>query len=335
VDNPKRFMGNMLRFIHRVDTLATLPLVNGGGTLKANNPMAGRKRIIMIDEVMAYHLERFEIYRTTVVKNRPRTVTTQMTILKALAHDAHKFHAGAKLWELETFDLEMLLGRRNLSAGSFMQYRQALVALAEYCVKAKLIANAEQANGIAKPTLGGPNPNPVTELELERLLTVAAVSDPRMHAMITLAAYAGMRCAEIANAHSRDFDWDTHPQRPTVRIEGKGGKVRTVPMHPLVSRNCALYGMPDDGYLFPSAKRKGQPLCAHAVSDLMREFMAACGIDKSAHKLRHRFGTLAYNRTRDIELVSTLLGHSSTDITKAYVATSTNDEAAHRAVAML
>lgn len=68
------------------------------------------------------------------------------------------------------------------------------------------------------------------------------------------------------------------------------------------------------------------------LSEKLRVLYNEIGIDKdkqlSAHELRHTCGTLLYNETRDIYLVSRFLGHSDISITtKIYVHSNLQDDA--------
>lgn len=156
-----------------------------------------------------------------------------------------------------------------------------------------------------------PTPDEVFAAAFER-----AGDDVRL--MMMLAAYAGLRRAEIAGLHSRDIG------SSSLRITGKGGKVRNVPMHPDLA--AALAGR--SGYMFPS--RRG----GHASPDWIgKQIKDALG-EKSgwtAHSLRHRFATRAYATERDMLAVQQLLGHSSVATTQRY--TQVPDDALARAVA--
>ena len=70
-------------------------------------------------------------------------------------------------------------------------------------------------------------PRPVPEDVLRAALARASradvrASNPRL--MILLAAYAGLRAAEIAQVRREDLDDDL------LRVDGKGGKIRVVPV---------------------------------------------------------------------------------------------------------
>lgn len=145
-------------------------------------------------------------------------------------------------------------------------------------------------------------PRPAPEAVLERALRRA---DDRERVMLLLAAYAGLRCAEVARCHRDDL------VDGLLRVTGKGGKVRTVPvLHPdLVAAFTRA-----DGYLFPG--RCEGHLAPATVSVLLSEVLPD---GWTGHTLRHRFGTRAYAGTRDLLAVGRALGHSRPETTQRYV----------------
>jgi len=158
---------------------------------------------------------------------------------------------------------------------------------------------------------GKPKPTPSLVVEV-----ALAAGDDDLRLMVMLAAYAGLRRAEIAALHSRDVLGDT------LRVKGKGGKVRTIPAHPDLL--AALDGR--RGYIFPGE------IDGHLSADWVGKRMKrALGDGWTAHSLRHRFATRAYAGERDLLTVQQLLGHSSVATTQRY--TQVPDDALRRAIA--
>lgn len=154
-----------------------------------------------------------------------------------------------------------------------------------------------------------PAPTPIVDDALGR-------ADARVLLMLKLAAYAGLRRAEIAGLHTNDVIGDT------LRVRGKGGKVREIPAHSALV--AALSTLPP-GFVFPG-KDNGH-LSPDWVGRLMAEVL---GSGWTAHSLRHRFATRAYAADRDLLTVQQLLGHSSVATTQRY--TQVPDDARRRAV---
>ena len=165
---------------------------------------------------------------------------------------------------------------------------------------------------------GVPRPAP------ERVLTAAlARATPRVRMMLLLAAYGGLRRAEVAALGVGDID------DPWLHVLGKGHKVRLVPIHPIVADELEHYLPTVTGrWLFPAAD--GGHLSPDRVGALMSD---ALGPGWTAHTLRHRFGTRLYAGTHDVFQAQTLLGHASAATTQRYVAVP--DEAMFAAVAAI
>ena len=166
--------------------------------------------------------------------------------------------------------------------------------------------------------LGVPRPAPTCVLRAA-LLTAS----DRDALLISLAAFAGLRRSEIAALQWRNIGQG-------IRVEGKGGRVRTVPLLPQLgqllraeayrreaggSGSGYRYGFaPASLYVFPG--RDGGHISPFTVGDVLSH---ALGGGWTGHTLRHRFATLAYSVDRDLLAVQALLGHSKAETTAIYV----------------
>lgn len=160
----------------------------------------------------------------------------------------------------------------------------------------------------------------------DALRAALARADDRARLILCLAAYAGLRRAEIAALHTR------HVADGELLVVGKGGHHRRVPLHPelalelraeLGRRRDGRHGsgwsgdyVSANGYLFPSTHHPGPMTAAHVgvlVSRLLPEGW-------TCHTLRHRFATAAYAVERDLRAVQELLGHAKPETTSIYAA---------------
>lgn len=157
-----------------------------------------------------------------------------------------------------------------------------------------------------------PRPCPPAVAKLAMMHT-----DPDTALMIELGCWAGLRRAEIANLHSRDLIGQQ------LRVTGKGGHVRLVPIQASVAAQIAARG---PGWIFPG--RWGGPIKPDTVG---RKIKRALGPGWSAHTLRHGYATAAYSTGHDIRAVQELLGHASPSTTARYVAV--DDESRRTAAA--
>lgn len=164
------------------------------------------------------------------------------------------------------------------------------------------------AERLPRVTVPQGQPRPAPEDVLDHALAAAG---PRDRLMLMLAAYAGLRRAEIARVHS------DHLAGHRLRVTGKGGKTRIVPLHPLLAEALATV----NGFAFP-----GQ-IDGHLSPDWVgRRLKHLLGDNYSAHTLRHRFASRAYGNNRDILKVRDWLGHSSIATTQRYTATPADDD---------
>lgn len=159
-----------------------------------------------------------------------------------------------------------------------------------------------------KPSPAVPRPAP------ERVYAEALESaDDRARMIVRLAAEAGLRRAEIARVQRGDLFEDLDGW--SLRIEGKGERVRVVPLSDSLA--AALRGfIGRRRWAFPSPS--GAHLTPRHVGKIGRRVLPE---PWTLHTLRHRFATVAHEETRDLIAVQRLLGHASVATTQRYVAT--------------
>lgn len=170
---------------------------------------------------------------------------------------------------------------------------------------------------IYSPLLPRALPRPISEADLRIALDAA---DPRMRTWLLLAAKAGLRCKEIAGIRGQDLHLEREPVTLDV-TNPKGRRERTVPLHPDILGALTNQNL-DTGYLWPG--QFGSHINAGTVSTKIGKHLRACGIDATAHQLRHRFGSQVYALTKDLRLTQELLGHASPATTQIYAAVDVN-----------
>jgi integrase len=158
-------------------------------------------------------------------------------------------------------------------------------------------------------------PRPMSDEDVGRALLTAPYPE---RAWIALGAFCGLRCMEIAKLTRKDIRDDHDPAMLEI-LDGKGGKSRTVPLPAPVLEELNAASMPTRGYLWARMDGQAGPPSAMRVSERINAHLHAQGIRGTAHALRHRFGTILYRETRDIQLVADMMGHSTLDTTRMYV----------------
>jgi integrase/recombinase XerC len=184
-------------------------------------------------------------------------------------------------------------------------------------------------------------PAHLSEPEATALMDAPAVDTPlgrRDRAILELFYAAGLRLSELAGLDLEDVDL----RGRMVRVLGKGGKERLVPMNTSAALAIRAY-LPDRDRLVEAARRhssqrplstprrrapaeplfvnyRGRRLSTRGIDRLVRRHVAASGgrPDISPHALRHSFATHLLQRGADLRAIQELLGHSRLSTTQRY-----------------
>ncbi|WP_390619173.1 site-specific tyrosine recombinase XerD [Maricurvus nonylphenolicus] len=178
---------------------------------------------------------------------------------------------------------------------------------------------------IESPNLGRPLPKSLTENDVERLLRAPLTDEAvglRDRTMLEVLYACGLRVTELVSL--------TLPQvnlrQGVVRVTGKGGKDRLVPMGEVAAQWLTRYmneARPlllkaQSDILFPSTR--GQQMTRQTFWHRIKHWATVAGIEKplSPHTLRHAFATHLINHGADLRVVQLLLGHSDLSTTQIY-----------------
>ena len=115
-----------------------------------------------------------------------------------------------------------------------------------------------------------------------------------------------------------------------LRVRGKGGKERLVPVLPVVTHAVAEYlrlcpyRQGPDAPLFVGAR--GGPLNPRLIQRAMEKLRGALGLPETAtpHALRHSFATHLLANGGDLRTIQELLGHASLSTTQIYTGVDTD-----------
>lgn len=188
------------------------------------------------------------------------------------------------------------------------EYRRSIRASLRLFYRwARLTERIDRDPAATLPAITPPRsmPRPAPDHALTEAL---AIRDPRTHQMVELIANTGIRRAECAAVHSRDVVEDLLGY--SLRVKGKGGRERMVPLPDHLARQLRAAG----GFVFPG-KIDGH-LSPRRVGELVGEALPGVW---TAHTLRHRYATRAYALTRDLRAVQELLGHAKIETTAIYI----------------
>lgn len=186
------------------------------------------------------------------------------------------------------------------------------------------------ARAVRSPKLPRLLPRPLAVDQAEAALGSVgdAASAPwiglRDEAVLALAWGAGLRIGEILGLSRADAPLPGADG--LLRVHGKGGKARLVPVIAPVRARVAAYlaacpfALAADGPLFVGAR--GGRLQPALVQKAMRAWRRGAGLPDSAtpHALRHSFATHLLAGGGDLRAVQELLGHASLSTTQRYTA---------------
>ena len=153
--------------------------------------------------------------------------------------------------------------------------------------------------------------------EARSLLDAAHASGGRDHALICLLLLSGLRVSEAISIDIADLDIERGHQ--VVRLVGKGGTRRTIPLAPRTTDAVhATIGGRRSGPVVTDDL--GNPMNRHQAQRAVQRLARGAGIAKtiSPHSLRHTMVTLALEAGVPIHVVQDAAGHASPDTTRRY-----------------
>lgn len=232
------------------------------------------------------------------------------------------------LKQLKASDVRAYLAARRrdgLSDASIARLLSAIKALYRWLGRAHGVENVEVAY-LQGPKRPARLPRPVS-IEAAKDLIDEAASDPdvepwinaRDAAVLSLLYGAGLRISEALALTPNEL-----PAPAQLRIKGKGGKVRLVPLIPAVRQAIDAYAevcpfpMKAGEPIFRGAK--GGPLSPRIIQGLVQKLRGFLGLPDTAtpHALRHAFATHLLAGGADLRAIQTLLGHASLSTTQVY-----------------
>ena len=219
-----------------------------------------------------------------------------------------------------------LAARRGEGLGNASAARE-LSALKAFLAFARDLAGVADDAG---PRMRGPRvkkgiPRPVTPddaVGIAETVAEAAGSEwigARDRAVLLLLYGAGLRIAEALSLTA-----DMLPLGETLRVTGKGGKQRVVPVLPVVRDAVDLYARAQPFVPAPGSAlfrgEKGGPLSPGMIQKAMARARIAMGLPATAtpHALRHSFATHLLGAGADLRSLQELLGHASLGSTQIY-----------------
>lgn len=267
--------------------------------------------------------------------------------LQVLVHQRRLASRTVDNYRRDLYELLRLLDGRSLESLDAQRVRRFVAALHGAGTKGSSLAGTLSAwrglyrwlvrnHGLAAnpcqtvraPRSGRPLPKALSVEAMQRLLeappageaTPAALRD---RAMFELMYSSGLRLAELVGLDAANGGLDL--QQGEVRVLGKGGKQRSVPVGAAARSALAAWlgvrgalAAPGEPALFVGLR--GARIARSEVNRRLKAMARRRGIDGALHPhmLRHSFATHVLQSSQDLRAVQEMMGHSSISTTQVY-----------------
>lgn len=248
-----------------------------------------------------------------------------------VAHLSRQLGRAACLDDLARTDAKVFRGflaarrRHDVGSRSLARSLSALRTFFRWLEDQGLVHN-RAVRRVAMPKVGHSVPKPLTVVKAAAVVSDSGAAEAewigaRDAAVLLLLYGCGLRISEALGLTPQTAPT---PGRDVLRITGKGGKERIVPVLPVtqaaVARYLELvpYPLEPDQPLFLGAK--GGPLSPRIIQLLMERLRGSLGLPATAtpHALRHSFATHLLSSGADLRQIQELLGHASLSTTQVY-----------------
>ena len=255
--------------------------------------------------------------------------------IAAYRRDLNKFHEfligkNQDVTTAQSADItEFLQGLRisGLGESSIARHAVAIRSLFAFLAKDQGITNI--AKEVNPPRIPKRLPKALSITEVESLIASCSddLSGLRDRALLETLYATGGRVSEIVQLNVGDIA-RSESETTTVRVRGKGGKERLVPLGRFAQQALDQYltrARPTfiknrrEEALFLSEKQ-GNRLSRQSAWSIVSQAATRAGLEKviSPHALRHSFATHLIDGGADIRVVQELLGHASVTTTQIY-----------------
>ena len=247
------------------------------------------------------------------------------------AHTGGVVTLGA-LKELRAADIRAFMSSRrqdDVTSRSLARSLSAIKSFFAFLEREQVLAT-DAFNAVRTPKIARSLPKALTVIEAKG--TIAATAELEYHpwlaardmAVLSLCYGAGLRISEALALTRADLDAET------LRVIGKGGKTRLVPLIAPVRRSIETYlevcpfGLEPEEPLFRGIK--GGVLSPRLIQRRVAQLRGWLELPPSAtpHALRHSFATHLLGKGGDLRAIQELLGHASLSTTQVYTAVDTD-----------
>jgi len=215
--------------------------------------------------------------------------------------------------------------RQETSSRSLARSLSALRTFFRWLETEEIVRN-RAVLAVARPKVPHGVPKPLTVTKAAELVDGGMAADldwvaARDTAVLLLLYGSGLRISEAIGLKTSEAP---SADRDVLRITGKGGKERIVPVLPVTIaaiddyRVLCPYPLKPNEALFRGAK--GGPLSPRIIQLAIAKARGGLGLPDTAtpHALRHSFATHLLSSGADLRQIQELLGHASLSTTQIY-----------------
>jgi len=218
--------------------------------------------------------------------------------------------------------------KRNLSASTTWKKQHAVYAFYEWLQQTgRILLNpARKPDSSHLTHLPRSIPSWITLKDVYRRLRRShRFWEQRDFAIIDLAYSCGLRRRELAALNVDDID----EEGATIRVKGKGGRKRVVPIGPQALKDLRYYVYHIRPRFIKGSRTKalflswlagGKRMHPYSINAMFRRLRLNYGFEKNflPHKLRHAFATDLLRNGAAVQDVSKMLGHVKLETTQVY-----------------
>jgi len=224
------------------------------------------------------------------------------------------------------------LARRSLSSQTIRHRLAALSSLFEYLCERNAVTH-NPVKGVKRPAVESyeGKTSALGDHQARRLLDAPpadSLKGKRDRALLATLLYHALRRDELCRLTVKDARTERRGV-PHLKVRGKGGKTRYVPLHPAAAGLIddylteAGHGNEVSGSLFRPLHRSRAEGVAQAITPdglykIIRGYSSALGFRIGAHALRATAATNALDHQADIAKVQEWLGHANIATTRIY-----------------
>ncbi len=271
-------------------------------------------------------LEKYKRYLLLEKKLSKNTIEAYLTDLQKLMRYIDSVNISLrdiKLSHLEEFLSE--LNDQGIGSRSVARIISGIKSFFDFLVLDDYI-KTDPSKLLESPKIGLKLPTVLSLEEIDMILgciDVSTAEGTRNYAIIETLYSCGLRVSELVNLKFSDLFFD----KGFIRVQGKGGKQRLVPISDtaidkinnyLYYRSQMNIKKGNEDILFVSAR--GTAMSRITVFHYVQKYSETAGITKpiSPHVFRHSFATHLLERGANIRVIQEMLGHEKIATTEIY-----------------